>query len=367
MHIAIDAVGFKHSGAATVLLDFLKAAVHDPRVARLTVFCSPRSVRAFALPEDPKIRSVERPRAEHSYLYRLYWFERGLDRACREAGADVLFCMSGTGRLHGEIPHVTFIQQSKPFFGEIYRASTPRQRLRLWLLKVLMKRSARSASVVMVQTATMKSWVRRDFQLPDERIEVVQPSPPEPVHGEKISIEPMEAVPAGLRLLYVGSDAPQKNLGTIVRGLTQLREIVPGVTLFLTLALDHPVCSVPGVVCLGYLDGARLWKAYGLATAVVMPSLVETVGLPMLEAMRMGVPVLAADRPYAHDICGNAAYFFDPHSPAAFATAAALILQNQKLRLDLARRGAALIAKRLRAAPYAKMVDIIVGERSRGI
>jgi len=361
MHIAIDAVGFKHSGAATVLLDFLNAAVDDPRVTRITVFCSPQRVREFSFPDEPKIHVFEQPRAERSYLYRIYWFERGLAQACQQAGADVLFCMSGSGQSRGGMPHVTFIQQSKPFFREILRTSTLRQRLRLWLLKVLMQRSSRLARVVIVQTETMKAWVSRDFQLPDERIEVVQPSPPEPIHDESVSIGAMEAVPAGLRLLYVGSDAPQKNVDTIIQGLARLREIVPGTMLFLTWPSDRPACKQPGVVCLGYLRAAQLWKAYELATVVVMPSLVETVGLPMLEAMRVGVPVLAADRPYAHDVCGEAAHFFDPHSPANFAIAAASILQNQRLRLDLACRGRKAVAARLDAAPYAQMVDIVIG------
>jgi len=53
-------------------------------------------------------------------------------------------------------------------------------------------------------------------------------------------------------------------------------------------------------VGIGQLKTGSLRRVYELATVLVQPSLTETVGLPMLEAMSVGTPVLAADRPYAH-------------------------------------------------------------------
>jgi glycosyltransferase involved in cell wall biosynthesis len=93
---------------------------------------------------------------------------------------------------------------------------------------------------------------------------------------------------------------------------------------------------------------------------LVMPSLVETVGLPMLEAMSLGLPVLAADRPYAHDICQDAAWFFDPLSSADFAAKSARLLLDPSLRNDLAVKGRARSANLTSAAPYRQMVDIVL-------
>lgn len=54
-HIAINAVGIKHSGGATVLQDFLKAAAIHEDIAQITVFCSPRPQRQFDFLDSPKI------------------------------------------------------------------------------------------------------------------------------------------------------------------------------------------------------------------------------------------------------------------------------------------------------------------------
>src|SRR3989442_11549023 len=72
---------------------------------------------------------------------------------------------------------------------------------------------------------------------------------------------------------------------------------------------DHMGRVMQGVKQEGFLPtrptlfgyGGSLREAYELATLVVLPSLAETVGLPMPEAMSVGTPVLAADRAYAHD------------------------------------------------------------------
>jgi len=113
------------------------------------------------------------------------------------------------------------------------------------------------------------------------------------------------------------------------------------------------------VVGLGYLQGAELRQAYELADALVMPSLVETVGLPMLEAMNVGIPVIAADRPYAHDVCEDAAVFFDPLDASALAHRITRVLCDEDLRRDLVCRGRDIIRKRRAARPYERMVDIV--------
>ena len=100
-------------------------------------------------------------------------------------------------------------------------------------------------------------------------------------------------------LLYVGLDLPHKNLRVVAQGLQRL----PGgrrPRWYVTLPESASICRDGAAVGVGKLNRAELHEAYRNASILVMPSLVETVGLPMLEALRMGVPVLAADRPYAH-------------------------------------------------------------------
>ena len=362
MHVAVDALGIKHSGGATILLDFLHAALDDPRVSLVTVFCSPRAVRRFDLPLSPKLHSVEHPLAEHSYLARIWWFQVSLARKCRRIGADVLVCMVGSGRVHDNPPHVTFIQQSLPFSVEALQYCGPRMRVQMRVLKELFRSSCDTAQHIVVQTPTMKRWVSEHFDIPANRVDVVLPD----VHLERFSSDVRASdrsdldATDNLTILYVGNDAPYKNVNRVIEGIELMRKTTPNVTLQVTWSIDHPICQQPGVECLGFLSPDRLVQAYRQATILVMPSLVETVGLPLLEAMSLNVPVLAADRPYARDVCNDAALYFDPLSVEDFARKAHLLTSSEDLRRHLIEKGKLLTERRSLEASYARMVDIIL-------
>lgn len=217
------------------------------------------------------------------------------------------------------------------------------------------------ARVVIVQTPTMRSSIQRAFDIDPHQIAVFRApardlSSDETIPGE---LSPMLGIPASARLLYVGNDMPYKNVDLVIAALGQLRERVPGATLFATWPRTHPLCSRAGVIGLGYLNGGSLARAYTLATVLVQPSLAETSSLPLHEAMAKGTPIIAADRPYAHDECDDAAIYFDPLSTNDFVSTAAALLLDEGLRVALADRGRIVAAKRRAEEPYRRMVDAL--------
>lgn len=154
-------------------------------------------------------------------------------------------------------------------------------------------------------------------------------------------------------------------IDTIVQGMYFLRQRQPRACLFLTTTPPPKYANVPGIVCLGHLKRETLRSAYHLATAIVMPSLVETVGLPMIEAMSLGKPVIAADRPYAHDICEDAALFYDPLDEHDFAFKAHYVLDDNSLRESMRTRGRELMTRRRQTLPYRRMVDSVISAAYR--
>jgi glycosyltransferase involved in cell wall biosynthesis len=76
--------------------------------------------------------------------------------------------------------------------------------------------------------------------------------------------------------------------------------------------------------------------------------------------MSVGLPVLASDRNYAHDICENCALFFNPLSVLDFTEKAVTLLKDQSLRAKMVKKANALIRKRNLSLPYKKMVDIAI-------
>ena len=368
LHLAVDSIGIKCSGTATVLQDFLAAAIADPRLSRITLFCSPRSTRDFDIPRSGKIVEVEEPLAEKSYVYRLWWYQRRLALKVREIGAHGLFCMNGAGVGPASVSQVTFIQQSLPYYPEAQRQFDLRGRLKISMIRLMHRQACRAGSAILVQTPTMSREISSAFKIPTERIHAILPSASPLRRGQQPSerLSQMRATPSGARLLYVDNRWPYKNLQVAIEAMRSIRASMADATLFVTWPQDDQrLTGQDHVVGLGYLRDGALREAYEMATALIMPSLSETVGLPMLEAMSVGTPVLAADRPYAHDVCEDAAIFFDPKSSENLAEKAINLLSNRSLLAEMSKKGAALIRKRTGANPYHRMVDVIIKNLNR--
>jgi glycosyltransferase involved in cell wall biosynthesis len=358
-HLAVDAVGAKYGGGAVVLSDVLNAAIRCSAIGKVTVLCSPRKLRRFELPVSPKLAEIECAAAEATFLGRMHWLTRGLASQAGAMDPDLLLCMSGIGESQTSVPTVVFIQQSLPFCDEALRRCNLGNAIRMKTIGILTKRSCRRAALVVTQTPTMSEWIRKACGLTDTRIVVVKP------WGDEVgmrseqggSVEAMSRVPAHLRILYVGNSSPYKNLGCLLAALPEIRRRVTGATLFLTCPSDHSLCKTAGVVGLGYLGGSALRGAYQLATVFVTPSLVESGNLALVEAMTTGTPIAAADRPYARDLCGDAAVYFDPHRPAELAAAISDLIEDEAKRQRLSRRGLEVACIGRSEKPYDSMME----------
>lgn len=96
--------------------------------------------------------------------------------------------------------------------------------------------------------------------------------------------------------------------------------------------------SEEGIEFLGHIDKSRLPEFYSRAEIFVFPSIRESFGHPIVEAMSCGVPILISNLSYAHEICGDAAVYFDPFNPKDIADKIIKVLENDGLKADLRRR-----------------------------
>ncbi len=261
------------------------------------------------------------------------------------------------------VPYITCIQQSLPFSEEAINAyKSVRSRKHISIYRWQMKRSCLSAERVICQSSVMQRSIRDLISSSPDKVVSIYSTPKrlERVERPSSQLEGMRSVSVSHRLLYVGTDAPYKKLDTLITAIRIIRRKLPNLGLFLTLPLNHTYADEPGVACMGSLGGSALTQAYELADILVLPSLVESGPQTPIEAMSLGIPVLVADRPYAHEICRDAAVFFDPFNPEDFAEKALMILYDEGLRERLRHAGFCLI-ERLRAAnPYQRMIDVCV-------
>lgn len=154
----------------------------------------------------------------------------------------------------------------------------------------------------------------------------------------------------GRYVLYVGSLDPRKNVDTLVDAFSLAAEAPAGKLLIVgptearaSAALRRRVARLgleSSVEHLGFVSPDRLTSLYRGASALVLPSLYEGFGLPVLEAMIAGTPVVASDIPPVREVAGDAALYVDrPLDPAAWHEALSRIGADAALRADLSARG----------------------------
>ena len=143
-------------------------------------------------------------------------------------------------------------------------------------------------------------------------------------------------------LVYMGSFLPYKNVDTLVQALHWLPgwtlHLASGITAQIEARLRSLTPDCARVVFHRGISDADYQQLLDRATALVMPSLDEGFGLPVVEAMSRGVPVALSDIPVFHELADGVAEFFDPHDPEAVA-AAVLRFADAKRWQDAAQAG----------------------------
>jgi glycosyltransferase involved in cell wall biosynthesis len=155
-------------------------------------------------------------------------------------------------------------------------------------------------------------------------------------------------------LIYVGNAYPHKNLERLVLAFAQVWKQQPELQLVLVgkrdyfydrlhkLILDN---QIGNIILLSDISDYTLDILFHHSIANIFPSLYEGFGLPPLEAMSKGVPVISSDHPCMREILGESAYFFDGKNTDSIAQAIEKIISDESLRQDLIARGYAQAKK----------------------
>ena len=180
--------------------------------------------------------------------------------------------------------------------------------------RVLVPRGLRRAGLVLTPTQAVADEVCEQYGLAADRVRAI-------AHGVDPSWFTASAGPGPLRqridvperyLLFIGALEPRKDIATLLRAFRMLRRQVPATPPLVLVgpagwgpALDTAGLSRDDVRLLGYLDAAALQPVLAHAAALCYPSLYEGFGLPPLEALAAGVPVVASDIPAVREVVGE--------------------------------------------------------------
>lgn len=279
-------------------------------------------------------------------LYNKFRLEAiGLRGALRRGKFDVLFSLGDTGVPNCPVAHLLMVQQAFLVYGRHERdfKTSVRFEWKIRLMEYYFKWGLRTASMITVQTDCMKRRLAGRWGFPPERIIVVPSAVELPQSGGR-EVESGQRRPY---VCYIASGGPHKNHVILADMLAALRARGRNVRCRVTVLPE----SVPDLVArarsldveswiefVGPIEKHEMPNLVKGALAVVIPSKLESFGLPYYEAMALGCPVIAADRDFAREACGDAGLFADANDGEEFAKQVTSLLESPDKELDFRSR-----------------------------
>lgn len=278
-------------------------------------------------------------------LSRMLWSQTVLPWAAAHDGVDLFW--GTTHRLPRHLPQA--MARVLTVHDLVWRHAGETMRpLSRWMEQRLMPEAVRLADRIVVDSGNTAADLAAAF----------------PDAGEKIRTVPLGVTPlaaAGTReqllpmgitrpyFLFVGTLEPRKNLRRLLAAYASLPAPVREAHLFVIVGgkgwgdvdmagMIRSLGMGDGVLLAGYVSDAQLATLYAHARFLAMPSIYEGFGLPLLEAMSMGVPVLTSNCSSLPEVAGDAGVLVDPHDEGAIARGLLSLLMDDTLHARLAGR-----------------------------
>ncbi|OQA35368.1 MAG: Mannosylfructose-phosphate synthase [Parcubacteria group bacterium ADurb.Bin326] len=226
--------------------------------------------------------------------------------------------------------------------------------IQVWYHDLTMRRIKGRADVIITISEFSKQEIIELYQVDEKKIKVIylgfdvnkffvqSPSETNQKILEKYNV-------ASPYLLYIGRLEKKKNIANMIAAFALAKESQPDLKLVLAGSAGHQFDDIKKiiddnkleneVVITGYVEQADLPVIYNQAEIFLFPTLYEGFGLPILESMASGVPVLTSNFAPHTEVGGEAAYYADPHSPQSLADGIIKILEDSDLKQSLKDKG----------------------------
>jgi glycosyltransferase involved in cell wall biosynthesis len=303
--IIVNATALDSSGALTILKQFIDSIPQD--CFNYIIFVHPNTrinvsqSNVHLITKDVK-----------SLLLRFTWDLFGLNNWLKKNNISPVATISlqNTNFRNGKrIPNFIYFHNSIPFFPKRWNPLLSNQRtlwFYKWIYPLFVKLLINSETEVFVQSNHIRVAFSTFFDFPKERIHIVRPKIEIPFIKKPVTY-PMDR--SVLNLFYPSTPFVYKNHLTIFRAIDSLTiDIQKKITLFLTCREEELLPLIKGtrisanIEYLGIISFEKMQAIYKNADALLFPSYIETLGLPLVEAASVGMPILVSDLQYAHEV-----------------------------------------------------------------
>jgi glycosyltransferase involved in cell wall biosynthesis len=352
MKIAIDTL-FEHPDYPTGSLDTLRnVAGTFPRIAPqhdYYMLVSKRNLRHFSEFEQSNLHFVQCFRSNENMPVRILLQQTLIPIRMKQHKIDVLFAPGNVCPFWGNFCRVLKI-------NTLHHYHTPEMigRTRSLYRKFAFEKSARRANHILATTGTAKEEICRLMRVPEEKVTVMgealydiyKPLPQDQIKNVRAKYGLQKDYILFVSVLYL-----YKNVETLLKSYAHLlRQQLPGTELAIAgrdfqgqlprlQSLCQSLAIADKVRFLGPVPAGDLPAIYSGAKVFVFPSLVETFGKPLVEAMRCGVPIVASNTSCMPEVVGDAALLVNPLDPLEMGAAIVRLIGDEELRKDLIARG----------------------------
>lgn len=281
------------------------------------------------------------------------WEQVVLPRAVKRMEIDLLHCTSNTGPVSSPVPmiltlhdiiyleNLNFKGSNYQNFGNLYR-------------RIVVPKLVEKSDLVITVSEFEKRLIRERFQVPEEKVKVLYNGVHERFHVKHTAKE-LQAFRKSLNLpsefiLFLGNLAPKKNTINVIKAYMhyckQQKSPLPIVLLdYSRDQVAYVLKQQNSLECLanfhfpGYISPLEMPLAYQNASLFLYPSLRESFGMPILESMASGIPVITSNTSSMPEVAGSAALYVDPFSYYDISRGISAVLNNNTLRHQLIESG----------------------------
>jgi glycosyltransferase involved in cell wall biosynthesis len=334
--VVIDARMLGFAGIGTYLKSLLENIAAIENEFQFEIICREPSLLNTLPPE--KFRAV--PAKAKIYGAREHW---EIGRLAR--GADLLHCPHYNIPYFYRAPLVVTIHDLTHLAHRDYLPS----RAAYVYARFVMATAASRSKIIITDSQFSKKSIQERLHVPTDKIRVIYPGLPADSGRSPVSPNLSRLVEMGIKrpyVLFVGLLKPHKNVQGLIRAYARLSPVVRnGCRLVIVGKKDRSYPDLERltremslerrVVFTGYVSDTDLESLYAGASLFVLPSFNEGFGLPVLEAMAYGVPVIASNQASLPEVVGKAGILVDPTDPEALANTMERVLSDEALRLEL--------------------------------
>ena len=303
--VIVNATALASSGGLSILKQFIDEIPEDEFEYILFV-----SEELRFITSNKNVRFIGK--SVKSFHKRFLWDAFGIKNWIKENNINCVAAISLQNtnfRTNKTIPNFIYFHQSIPFFQKKWNPFKSNEKS-LWFYKSIypffVKLFINKNTEVFVQSNFIKNSFAKHFDIPKERIHVISPKLEVPILNVlKHSNQNQDKI----NLFYPATPFIYKNHSLLFEAIGQIdNDLQKKITLTLTCTKEEIGYFIKrlnthfNINFLGKIPFSEVLENYRKADALVFPSYIETIGLPLLEAASFGLPILTSNLPYAHEV-----------------------------------------------------------------